>query len=155
LILASTGIAVAGQGRIDRKEIAARQLAASDQPGASARAFKTLAQKLAAAGYTPIPAHPRDLIGGLPAIVAFIQGKLDAKDVQLTNKKNAIAAKDAEIAIHAAASQFRAAFVDQVARNALDLKHKTLLKQRAQIQEGYNEIQSWAIAFIVRRISGR
>jgi len=109
---------------------------ASDQPGTSGNAFRILAQKLVAAGYSPAPTHPRDLIGDLPNIVAFIQGKLDAKDA-------ALAAKQAEIVAHADANQFKAAFEDQIMWN-------DLIRQRCRIQDGYNEIQSWALALLIR-----
>ena len=101
------------------------------------RVEQQLTQKLVAAGYMPVPTHPRDLIGDLPNIVAFIQGKLDAKDA-------ALAAKQAEIVAHADANQFKAAFEDQIAWN-------DLIRQRCRIQDGYNEIQSWALALLIRR----
>jgi len=127
----------AGESRIDRVRLAAVKNLSSDQPGTSGQAFRALAQKLAVAGYTPVPTHPRDLIGELPGIIAFVQGKLDAKDAQL-------AAKQAEIVAHADANQFKLAFEKQIEWN-------NLMRQRCQLQDGYNEIQSWAIAFIIRK----
>ena len=124
-------------GGVDQKRLQAIKNLMSDQPGTSGKAFRTLAQKLAAAGYSPVPTHPRDLIGGLPAIIAFIQNKLDVKDA-------ALAAKQAEIVAHANANQFKLAFEDQIMWN-------DLIRQRCQIQDGYNEIQSWALAFIIRK----
>jgi hypothetical protein len=120
---------------------AAKQAAEAADPSSTVNAFMTLAQKLAVSGYTPVPTKPSDLIGGLPPIVNFIQGKLDAKDAQL-------AAKQAEIVAHAEANQFKLAFEDQILWN-------NLIRQRCQLQDGHNEIQSWALALIIRQGAGK
>ena len=127
--------------QIHPKRLEARQNMASDQPGTSGRAFRQFVQKLAQTGYTPLPAHPKQLISRLPSIIAHVQGLLDSKDAQ-------IASKQAEIEAHAAANQFRQAFDDQVVFN-------NLIRQRCQIQDGYNEIQSWALAMLIRRAAGK
>jgi len=137
LVFGATSTSYAGESRINRELLQARENMASDQPGTSGNAFRILAQKLVAAGYTPVPTHPRDLIGDLPNIVAFIQGKLDAKD-------DALAAKQAEIIAHADANEFKPAFEDQI-------MWTDLIRQRCRIQDGYNEIQSWALALLIRK----
>ena len=137
----ATPAEIAARDAATAQAIADAQAAEAADPATVLNAFVTLAQKLGRAGYTPVPTHPRDLIGGLPAIVSFIQGKLDAKDAQLR------AVRD-EITALTDANQFKQAFQKQVDYN-------NLMIQRCQLQDGYNEIQSWALALIIRQGAGK
>jgi len=141
LITALATVTLAGEVRIDQRRLQARKNLSSDQPGTSGRAVRTLIQKLAATGYTPVPTSAQELIGALPSIINHVQGLLDAKDAQL-------AARLQMIQDHADANQFRQAFADQI-------EWDQLMRQRCQIQDGYNEIQSWALAFILRKGAGQ
>ncbi len=146
------GIAMAGQlvphgktappeGLQARKIRAANAAFASDQPGTSGKAFRQFVAKLAATGYRPIPTHPEQLIGRLPSIIAYVQGLLDAQDAKL-------AAKLTEVEAHANAGEFRKGFADQLIWN-------NLMRQRCQIQDSYNEIQSWALTMLIRRAANK
>lgn len=138
LIVAGTVEAGQRKVKINQKRLQARRNQLSDQPGTSGHAIRKVIQKLAATGFTPVPQSKEELIGALPDIIDHVQGLLDAKDVQLANKIT-------EIVAHKDANQFKLAFEDQVIWD-------NMMRQRTQIQDGYNEIQSWAIAYFMRTL---
>ena len=71
-----------------------------------------------------------DLLGALPRIISTIQAKIDAKDALIAAELD----KDTT-----------AGFKQAI----------TLMQQRNQLTDGYNTIQSWALALVIRKGGGR
>lgn len=140
VILLSGLVSTAGEVVLDQRKLQHVKALKSDAAGTSGKAFRNIRQRLINQGFADIGTNPKVIVGKLPQIITFIQGKLDAKDLQISNKQD-------EINVHIDANEFKPAFVDQMLMNTLQL-------QRAQLQDYYNEIQSWAIAFLIRTGAG-
>ena len=96
--------------------------------GTSGHAFVQFRTKLTASGYDTSGLNSKaDLIGTLPSIISHIQALIDAKDV--------------EINAHLSANEYKQAIQKMQARN--------------QLTDGYNQIQSWALAMMLRSAAGK
>ena len=109
----------------------AEQAAQAADPTSSLNAFANLRTRLHAAdaSFQDI-ITPDDLLGALPRIISTIQAKIDAKDALIATEL----AKDTT-----------AGFKQAI----------TLMQQRNQLTDGYNTIQSWALALVIRKGAGR